>query len=297
MKVDYKVTGADRKAMVKVIEKASGLKAKYLFTPTYAFEIGPYMVSRYGVFSDSEAADPETTKKILEALTEEGYEGETPEDNTNTVADNEPHGDTQDEAAAPVETPAHAEEPAEEAQEAPEGHQSEELQETATKTVTEPAAEATGLSISLPLTSVDTVKLSKILESKGKLIKKALGTETTDFTVNGDKVTFTWFSSIPDADTADAATKLIAAIGKMSKNAKRITMTEADVESEKYAFRGFLIRLGFSGPEYKATRRRLLQNLSGASAFRNKEEADKFAARQKALRDAKKTEAANASAN
>jgi hypothetical protein len=297
MKVDYKVTGADRKAMVKVIEKASGLKAKYLFTPTYAFEIGPYMVSRYGVFSDSEAADPETTKKILEALTEEGYEGETTEDNTNTVADNEPHGDTQDEAAAPAETPAPAEEPAEEPQETPEKDVPEELQAPDTENATEPTAEQTGLSISLPLTSVDTEKLTKILESKGKLIKKALGTEATDFTVNGDKVTFTWFSSIPDADTADAATKLIAAIGKMSKNAKRITMTEADVESEKYAFRGFLIRLGFSGPEYKATRKCLLQNLSGASAFRNKEEADKFAARQKALRDAKKAEVQNDATN
>lgn len=293
MNIDYKVTGADRKAMVKVIEKVSGLKAKYLFTPTYAFEIGPYMVSRYGVFSDSEAADPETTKKIREALTEEGYEGETTEDNTNLAADNEPHGDTQDEATAPAETPAPAEEP----QKEPEEPQPEELQAPATEAATEPATEATGLSISLPLTSVDTEKLSKILESKGKLIKKALGTETTDFTVNGDKVTFTWFSSIPNTDTADAATKLIAAIGKMSKNAKRITMTEADVESEKYAFRGFLIRLGFSGPEYKATRKRLLQNLSGASAFRNKEEADKFAARQKALRDVKKAEVQNDASN
>lgn len=297
MNIDYKVTGADRKAMVKVIEKASGLKARYLFTPTYAFEIGPYMVSRYGVFSDSEAADPETTKKILEALTEEGYEGETTEDNTSTTTAEEPHGDTQDEAAAPSETQVPAEEPASEPQEEPEENVPEELQAPVTETATEPTDEPTGLSISLPLDSVDTEKLSKILESKGGLIKKALGIETTDFTTSDDKVTFTWFSTIPDADTADAATRLIAAIGKMSKNSTRITMTEQDVESEKYAFRGFLIRLGFSGPEYKATRKRLLQNLSGASAFRNKEEADKFAARQKALRDAKKTEAANASAN
>jgi hypothetical protein len=294
MNIDYKVTGADRKAMVKVIEKASGLKAKYLFTPTYAFEIGPYMVSRYGVFSDSEEADPDTTKKILEALTEEGYEGENTEDNTCTTTAEESHGDTQDEVAAPSETPAPA---AEKPQEAPEESQPEELQAPATENATKPTAEPTGLSISLPLDSVDTEKLSKILESKGKLIRKALGTETTDFTASGNKVTFSWFSSIPDADTADAATKLIAAIGKMSKNAKRITMTEADVESEKYAFRGFLIRLGFSGSEYKATRKRLLQNLSGASAFRSKEEADKFAARQKALRDAKKSEATNEDTN
>jgi hypothetical protein len=286
MNIDYKVTGASRKELVKVIEKASGLKAKYLFTTTYAFEIGPYMVSRYGSLSDSEAADPETTNKILEALTAAGFTGNTIEDTDSTVPSEDPHGDTQGEAAAPAETAAPSEEPAEETPEEPAETESGELQETATE------ADQTGLSISLPIDSVDTDKLTKILESKGRLIRKALGTETTAFTTDGDKVTFTWFSTIPDADTADAATKLIAAIGKMSKNSKRITMTETDVESEKYAFRGFLIRLGFSGPEYKATRKRLLQNLSGASAFRNKEEADKFAARQKALRDARKAEAA-----
>jgi hypothetical protein len=297
MNIDYKVTGADRKAMVKIIEKASGIKAKYLFTPTYAFEIGPYMVSRYGVFSDSDAADQETTKKILEALTAAGFTGDTIEDTESTATQEDPHGDTQDEANDPAEIPAPAAEPAEEAPEEAAESESEELQASAAETATEAATNETDLSISLPIDSVDTDKLTKILESKGKLIRKALGTETTDFAVNGDKVTFTWFSTIPDADTADAATKLIAAIGKMSKNSKRITMTEADIESEKYAFRGFLIRLGFSGPEYKATRKRLLQNLSGASAFRNKEEADKFAVRQKALREAKKTEASNASAN
>jgi hypothetical protein len=171
MNIDYKVTGADRKAMVKVIEKASGLKAKYLFTPTYAFEIGPYMVSRYGVFSDSEAADPETTKKILEALTASGFTGDTIEDTDSTVPSEDPHGDTQGEAAAPAETAAPSAEPAEEAPTEPAETEFEELQETTTE------ADQTGLSISLPIDSVDTDKLTKILESKGKLIRKALGTE------------------------------------------------------------------------------------------------------------------------
>ena len=255
------------------------------------------MVSRYGVFSIAKLLTRKPQRRSSRRSPRKATKAKPLEDNTSTTTAEEPHGDTQDEAAAPSETQVPAEEPASEPQEEPEENVPEELQAPVTETATEPTDEPTGLSISLPLDSVDTEKLSKILESKGGLIKKALGIETTDFTTSDDKVTFTCPSSIPDTDTADAATKPIAAIAKMSKNSKRITMTEADVESEKYAFRGFLIRLGFSGPEYKATRKRLLQNLSGASAFRNKEEADKFAARQKALRDARKKEAANEAAN
>ena len=40
-------------------------------------------------------------------------------------------------------------------------------------------------------------------------------------------------------------------------------------DNEKYAFRCFLLRLGFIGAEYKAARKILLKNLSGSSAFRN----------------------------
>lgn len=55
----------------------------------------------------------------------------------------------------------------------------------------------------------------------------------------------------------------------MSKNAKRVTVTEKAVDNEKYAFRCFLLRLGFIGSEYKVERKILLKNLSGSSAFKN----------------------------
>ena len=55
----------------------------------------------------------------------------------------------------------------------------------------------------------------------------------------------------------------------MSKEQKRISPTEKEVTNEKYAFRCFLLRLGFIGNEYKAERKILLRNLSGSSAFKN----------------------------
>ncbi len=41
------------------------------------------------------------------------------------------------------------------------------------------------------------------------------------------------------------------------------------MDNEKYAFRCFLLRLGFIGSEYKAERKILLKNLCGSSTFKN----------------------------
>ncbi len=74
----------------------------------------------------------------------------------------------------------------------------------------------------------------------------------------------------------------------MAKESVRVTATEKEVESEKYAFRGFLLRLGFIGTDSKEHRKILMKNLSGSAAFPNKAAADAFSAAQKAKRDAAK---------
>ena len=56
------------------------------------------------------------------------------------------------------------------------------------------------------------------------------------------------------------------------------------MESEKYSFRIFLIRLGFNGKENAAVRKTLLHRLSGSAAFRNAEEERKFREHRKALK-------------
>ena len=91
--------------------------------------------------------------------------------------------------------------------------------------------------------------------------------------LTADTVSFPWFDTIPDADTAKAYTDFIAALCRMSKEQKRIKATEKEVTNEKYAFRCFLLRLGFIGTEYKTDRKILLKNLTGSSAFKTTKEA------------------------
>ena len=82
--------------------------------------------------------------------------------------------------------------------------------------------------------------------AKGNLIRKALGITDLRIEVLDDRVAFPWFSQV-DADSAAAYTHFISALCEMSRNAKRVTATEKPVENEKYAFRCFLLRLGFIG--------------------------------------------------
>lgn len=96
-----------------------------------------------------------------------------------------------------------------------------------------------------------------------------MGVEDIRIEIDEEKVSFPWFLELPDADTSRAYQNFIAALCKMSKEQKRINATEKPVDNEKYAFRCFLLRLGFIGAEYKADRKILLKNLDGSSAFKS----------------------------
>lgn len=132
-----------------------------------------------------------------------------------------------------------------------------------------PQSESVGLTITVPLEKVKVGNLTNLLEAKGELIKKALGADDIRIEVDEEKVSFPWFSELPDADECTAYQNFIAALCKMSKEQKRINSTEKEVTNEKYAFRCFLLRLGFIGAEYKADRKILLKNLEGSAAFKN----------------------------
>lgn len=129
--------------------------------------------------------------------------------------------------------------------------------------------EGIGLTVSLPLDKVAVGNLTKLLTAKENLIKKALGIDDLSIEVTEDTVSFPWFTEMPEPNAVKAYTHFIAALGKMSRDLKRISATEKAVTNEKYAFRCFLLRLGFIGTEYKAERKILLKNLTGSSAFKN----------------------------
>ena len=129
-----------------------------------------------------------------------------------------------------------------------------------------------GLEVSIPrdkMTEDQLDNLKKLIEAKSILIRHAFQTDSTDLTVTDDKIIFPWFQTPCSSDEAFAYTTFVGKLCEMVRKQKRITATEKEVDNEKYAFRCFLLRLGLIGKEYKVTRKILLQNLSGSSAFKS----------------------------
>ena len=107
------------------------------------------------------------------------------------------------------------------------------------------------------------------MESKSSLIKKALNVTDLSILKGDETVSFPWFSDASDPEEVKAYTHLITALCDMAKTQNRVVASAKDVDNEKYAFRCFLLRLGFIGTEYKTERKILLKNLTGSSAFRS----------------------------
>jgi hypothetical protein len=112
-------------------------------------------------------------------------------------------------------------------------------------------------------------KLELLVASKATLIKNAIGAEELPIERTDDTLRFPWFRGELAAEEASAYSLFIGALCAAAKEAKRVTAKDKPVENEKFAFRVFLIRLGFVGDEYKQARKILLTNLTGNSAFKN----------------------------
>ena len=142
-------------------------------------------------------------------------------------------------------------------------------------------SEEDSLAISLPrrfFTETALKNLDALLASKGHLIQKAFNIEKATYTLTEETIKFAWFHGKIAEDTVRAYTDFISKLCEMAQKQKRAVAKEKPTENEKYAFRCFLLRLGMIGDDYKTSRRILLQNLTGSSAFKcghRKEEANR----------------------
>lgn len=228
MEIRFNVTGSKRKELATIISKVIGQKLVYKGMPSAAYEVADITISKDGAVTYDERTEDDIINAIIEKAGVAGFNAE---------------------ATAPTESAP------------PEASTNETEADTAA------SASSTGLVISFPADKVNLENLGKLLESKATLIKKALEVEVFPIEEHDNQVSFPWWPTMPDFDVITAYTAFLAALCKMSKEQKRITAKEKLVENEKYAFRCFLLRLGFIGDEYKQSRKILCRNLCGNSAY------------------------------
>ncbi len=237
----FNATGERRKEMVKVISGIVGMKAVYMRMPTCAYAISNFTVSKEGTLVWDERTDSGTVEKVLAGLAQAGFTAELEE---TAEAQAEPQDSAEETAEAQMEPEAPTEEP----------------------------QEGIGLTVSLPresFTDAALENLHRLVDAKAALIKKALAVESLPVEADEEKVSFPWFADGQDGDAAKAYTHFITALCDMARKQKRVTAKERPADNEKYAFRCFLLRLGFIGEEYKGERKVLLKNLSGNGSFKS----------------------------
>jgi hypothetical protein len=113
------------------------------------------------------------------------------------------------------------------------------------------------------------LNLQRIVERKGGILKKALGTDNLFIEQTENTIRFPWFSSDASPVEVKAYTHLVYTLCEMAKTQHRVSLSSKTIVNEKYSMRCFLLRLGFIGSDYKEERKILLAPLSGNSAFKN----------------------------
>lgn len=171
--------------------------------------------------------------------------------------------------------------------------------------IQEPVAEGiTGIEVTVPIdghTAISLGNLINTLYSKQNLLKKALEydadfvTEEIVTAINETKagsieefesivsklecegitfnfqqstITFRCFGTEGTTENVKAYTQLVGLLNQYVKTLKYASTKVKATDNEKFTFRVWLNRIGMIGDEYKETRKLLLQNLTGNSAFR-----------------------------
>jgi len=295
MKLNYNVTGSNRKALVGAISTALGIPTKYLGAPSFAYEIGGYHIDKDGTLTGPDNLDLE------DALHQAGFDADSDSreyDENDTyesglggmgaldelpdidqhhprryVNPNAPITDIMqrqlDEVIAFEDLRMDGREELGLGRTRHENFQGENGMQASD--APEPY-DNIGLVIEMPRSSfTDTAleNLKRLVESKATLIKKALGADSLEIELTDELIRFPWFECIPESEVVTATTCFIEKMLDAAKSQKRVTAKEKETDNEKYSFRCFLLRLGFIGDEYKETRRVLLRNLTGSAAFRS----------------------------
>ena len=257
----------NRKEMVKAICELTGMIATYLFTPTYAYQVGPITISRDGSIDCEDEAMIEAIKPML---IERGWL----------------EAETQDEMPVEIESPA-------DSKEMPEA-------------VDDISVEQMDITMPIPgWTVAQMTNLLRMFFSKQNLINRMLSCDmlsieepfvqaisenppesTADlearvqeaiktgsirgFRLSDEQVTLSTPFAQDEPTHWTAYADLLKGMLRIAETATRISLKRLDdPENEKYHANSWLMRMGMRGPQYKETRRILMGHLTGFAAFRS----------------------------
>lgn len=239
---------ADRKSLVAAIEEATGVKMKYQGPPSFAYAAGDFLVERDGTLCVENEQD---NRDILLSLVNQKLIDDSWNEDREVLRISIPTNlHTGASAARLVQ-----------------------LLWTKQEVLNKSIRCQKGFIINERFIEALAEEPPETIDEFLFLWEKLGGVEATKgIEFASDEISFTGFPPTKDSDLIKAFTELAGFMSKLAINMNRVELRKADLSNEKYYFRIWLVRLGFEGEEYKISRKLLLENLSGNSAFRTVEQ-------------------------
>lgn len=240
----------NRKDLVKTVSKFTGENAEYMGAPTFSYKVGDYTINKDGIITSNTEMD-----SLKNFLVEKGFIQTEIEQEQRLLGEN---GLNQQESVDSIE-------------------------------------------FSIPLDGADKqsiINFVNMLYSKQYLINRALqmailsihesflkeleskelseitNDEYSGFRIENDCLVFNY----PNIEGGEMLKAYMTLMGMAFSKAKESTRAQAKLthpENEKYYMRCWLIRLGLGGKGGAETRKALLKNLKGHTAFRTEEDIEK----------------------
>ena len=245
MKIETHV--ADRKQLVNQIAQAIGAKAEYLGAPGFAYQVGPYTINKRGEIEvDDTEANMNLLRKFVPGGALDDVEGE-------------------EIVALEISVPT-------------EGHTVTSIMNllhlfcSREKLLNRCVGNAHNFLMNKEFIKALDDQVPDSLEDYFTKQDAAGGEKVNrGLIISQEKITVK-FPYLKDSDTIKAYTDLIGLMNQMALAQKRVIKDKFHSSNEKYAFRCWLVRLGMIGDDYKVTRKILLSNMPGNSAFRTEDQ-------------------------
>ena len=216
MRINYNVTGADRKALVRAMVELLGEPPVYQGAPSFAYCCRSYRVDKDGMVSVPDDASSEDIHKLVELLRRRGFQ---PTSRTLPKRRSPPIPQMSLNRQKPM--------------------------------MPRCPLWTTGLRCRTVASPRKRRKPAEDCRQQSAPAQESIGTDSLEIVITDTTIRFPWFTLHGIDGEADAYNRLVTAMCKMAKGQKRVVAKECATDNEKFAMRLFLIRLGFIGDEYK----------------------------------------------
>lgn len=240
----------NRKEMVKVLGEHFNVKPTYLGVPSCNYQIetaiGTYIIDRAGKITDADGKEIEFEILLNGTIEKEAIEPE---------AEIETDEITGLEISVPMD-----------------GHTGQTLRNLVNMICSKQMLIKKALEIDEDIVDEELIKAINEANvgtiEEFKLVIEQWVSRAIDFDFDNNRITFKLYQEKVDSEKINAYTQLVGLLNQQAKTLRYASAKVKDSDNEKFTFRVWIIRLGMVGDEYKETRKILLRNLTGNSAFR-----------------------------